>query len=164
MRSPLASWAVLVLSVLSHRAAAADASVLEANSAFGLRQSNIASQGDWELPVGTCNADTPCVNGACCSGVSLPPVPFSPGRLGFLWLTYAVPNAGNWSLRILAGGVRCDLHVQLRCQSRVRPVRRRGEAEVSPGRLLLQAWVSPAVPHSKAGAGYGPSPEYSWAM
>lgn len=28
---------------------------------------------DWELPEGTCNEQTPCANGACCSRVSFTP-------------------------------------------------------------------------------------------
>lgn len=39
------------------------------NSAFAIL--SVDAQAELlELPVGTCNAGTPCVNGACCSGVS----------------------------------------------------------------------------------------------
>ncbi|CAN9115600.1 unnamed protein product [Alternaria alternata] len=39
------------------------------NSAFGILQNNLAAQA-LDLPVGTCNDQTPCVNGACCSSIS----------------------------------------------------------------------------------------------
>jgi hypothetical protein len=39
------------------------------NSAFAVLGVDAPAQ-LLELPVGTCNAQTPCVNGACCSGVS----------------------------------------------------------------------------------------------
>ena len=38
------------------------------NSAFGILQNKLAAQA-LDLPVGTCNDQTPCVNGACCSKV-----------------------------------------------------------------------------------------------
>jgi hypothetical protein len=53
----------------------ADASVeanFRLNSAFSILGVD-ASAELLELPVGTCNAQTPCVNGACCSGVCLVP-------------------------------------------------------------------------------------------
>lgn len=48
------------------------------NSAFSILGTDAPAE-LLELPVGTCNAETPCVNGACCSGVSrsLSPLPFS---------------------------------------------------------------------------------------
>ena len=42
------------------------------NSAFSVLGVD-ASAELLELPVGECNAQTPCPNGACCSGVSLKP-------------------------------------------------------------------------------------------
>jgi hypothetical protein len=38
------------------------------NSAFGILQSELPAEA-LELPTGTCNDETPCVNGACCSKV-----------------------------------------------------------------------------------------------
>ena len=39
------------------------------NSAFGILRNDIPAQA-LDLPTGTCNDKTPCVNGACCSSVS----------------------------------------------------------------------------------------------
>jgi len=36
------------------------------NSPFGILKNNLAAQ-VLELPTGTCSAETPCINGACCS-------------------------------------------------------------------------------------------------
>lgn len=36
------------------------------NSPFGILKNELAAQ-VLDLPTGTCNAETPCVNGACCS-------------------------------------------------------------------------------------------------
>ena len=39
------------------------------NSAFGILSNELPAQ-TLDLPVGTCNDQTPCVNGACCSIVT----------------------------------------------------------------------------------------------
>jgi hypothetical protein len=39
------------------------------NSPYGILRNKLAAQ-VLELPTGTCNSETPCVNGACCSIVS----------------------------------------------------------------------------------------------
>jgi hypothetical protein len=36
------------------------------NSPYGILKNKLAAQ-VLELPTGTCNSETPCVNGACCS-------------------------------------------------------------------------------------------------
>lgn len=43
-----------------------DQSYFLLNSAFGILGTDTPAQA-LELPVGTCNEQTPCVNGACCS-------------------------------------------------------------------------------------------------
>ncbi|KAF2222118.1 hypothetical protein BDZ85DRAFT_239225 [Elsinoe ampelina] len=44
-------------------------SFFNVNSAFALLSTDLAAE-TLDLPIGTCNARTPCPNGACCSGVS----------------------------------------------------------------------------------------------
>ena len=51
--------------------AIAKLSYLNLNSGYGLLRTNIAAEA-LDLPIGTCNAATPCPNGACCAGVSVP--------------------------------------------------------------------------------------------
>lgn len=66
--------------LISPLSAAENSSYFNLNSAFGLLGSDLPAQ-LLDLPVGTCNAETPCVNGACCSGVStvrIPPNPTGP--------------------------------------------------------------------------------------
>lgn len=66
----IASLTFLVLS-LCVLTIATDASFFNLNSGFALLGTDKPAE-TLELPVGTCNAETPCVNGACCAGVRLP--------------------------------------------------------------------------------------------
>ncbi|KAF5523516.1 Chitotriosidase-1 [Colletotrichum aenigma] len=79
MRFLQVSWVTLVLSTLSRHVVAE--SYFALNSAYGLLQNTVAAE-DLELPVGTCNANTPCVNGACCSGNGSGLCGYSPAECG----------------------------------------------------------------------------------
>ncbi|CZT06465.1 uncharacterized protein RAG0_12166 [Rhynchosporium agropyri] len=67
MNFSFGSWTALALCVLLHQVVAEN--FLALNSVYGLL-GNTISAAAVDLPVGTCNADTPCINGACCSKTS----------------------------------------------------------------------------------------------
>lgn len=99
-----------------------------------------------DLPTGTCNADTPCSNKACCSKVSLPvrtgtrlsgfaypPILFPPSFLRF----NHHPLFVGWTLWLFADILRRWVPAQLRCQSRVRTVCPEGKPKMSAECVLF---------------------------
>jgi len=95
------------------------------NHTLGKRQS--ASNG---LPTGTCAPGTPCSNGACCSNVRVQSAAVGKDHADIQYL--------DRHMRLRACAVWFwYMHQQLRCQSRMRPVRRGWCARLPAQCLLL---------------------------
>lgn len=114
------------------------------NSYFELSSPNRHSL-ERRLPTGTCDANTPCENAACCGTNGLcgySPTECGQGELENPSITRSTPSSPR-----LTSFCR-ELHFELRCQSFMWAIWKAWAAKLPPRRLLLTVWVSPTCTES----------------